>query len=50
MIDCTAMIEKTYQPADIEGRIAKAWEELGDDDRARLAGQKARVLWGDGPK
>jgi serine/threonine-protein kinase len=31
-------------------RIAKAWQELGDDDRARQAEQQARVLWGDGPK
>ncbi|ABE39809.1 valyl-tRNA synthetase [Rhodopseudomonas palustris BisB5] len=25
--DCMAMIEKTYQPAEIEGRIARAWED-----------------------
>ncbi|MEO8225347.1 MAG: hypothetical protein ABI661_11130, partial [Gammaproteobacteria bacterium] len=31
-------------------RIGKAWRELGDEDRAREAEQKARVLWGDGPK
>ena len=31
-------------------RIAQAWDELGDDGRAQAAAQKARVLWGDGPK
>src|SRR3954454_20302102 len=28
-IDCIAMIEKTYQPAEIEGRMASAWEAAG---------------------
>src|ERR1700710_208691 len=27
--DCTAMIEKNYQPADIEGRMSRIWEESG---------------------
>src|SRR6201990_931286 len=37
--DCFAMIEKTYQPADIEGRIAGAWEAAG----AFRAGRPDRV-------
>lgn len=31
-------------------RIAEAWQELGDDDRARAAERRAGVLWGNGPK
>ncbi|HXN67522.1 MAG TPA: hypothetical protein VN926_07690, partial [Bradyrhizobium sp.] len=27
--DCTAMIEKNYQPADIEARMSRIWEEAG---------------------
>src|SRR5450756_960213 len=27
--DCIAMIEKNYQPADIEGRMSRLWEESG---------------------
>ncbi|MDB5521395.1 MAG: valyl-tRNA synthetase, partial [Tardiphaga sp.] len=27
--DCPVMIEKTYQPADIEARMAAAWEAEG---------------------
>jgi valyl-tRNA synthetase len=27
--DCIAMIEKNYQPADIEGRMSRIWEEAG---------------------
>src|SRR6202049_1492853 len=27
--DCIAMIEKNYQPADIEGRMSRVWEEAG---------------------
>src|SRR6202049_521433 len=27
--DCIAMIEKNYQPADIEGRMSRLWEEAG---------------------
>src|ERR1700692_3379060 len=27
--DCTAMIEKNYQPADIEARTSRIWEESG---------------------
>ena len=27
--DCTAMIEKNYQPADIESRMSRIWEEAG---------------------
>jgi tetratricopeptide (TPR) repeat protein len=31
-------------------RVAMAWDELGDADRAAEARRRARVLWGDGPK
>jgi tetratricopeptide (TPR) repeat protein len=31
-------------------RIATTWRELGDEERAREAEHKARVLWGNGPK
>jgi valyl-tRNA synthetase len=36
--DCTAMIEKNYQPADIEGRMSLIWE----DSRAFSAGRPER--------
>ena len=35
------MIEKTYQPADIEGRIARAWEETGAFKAGRAERQGA---------
>ena len=36
--DCIAMIEKNYQPADIEGRMSRIWEES-----RRVQGRPARA-------
>jgi tetratricopeptide (TPR) repeat protein len=30
-------------------RESETWRRLGDDERARISGDRARALWGDGP-
>ena len=42
-IDCIAMIEKTYQPADIEDRISSAWEAAGAREVNTTGTSKAQI-------